>query len=143
MSDINRIRRRRAAKATTDDGQTVEIIEEIDNPVGDRMPDAVWHLLQGAGVTAANRLQDMLKPIAFKALASKDKMRLIELALSRAYGRPDAGVKRSVQVNLSATGADAVAASLERLSIATDLPEYRGASEHGAETARNDTKQEH
>ena len=128
MNRINRLRAKRLSGkgeiVEGDSGQVIDMAAQIVNPASDRMPNEVWALVQGSGVEAAHRLSEMLQPTKFNALAAKDKMRLIELAMSRAYGRPDAGVKRSVQVQLSASGNDAVAASLARLNKAADLPEY-------------------
>ena len=85
------------------------------------IPPAAWAALQEAGVAAAERLRDMLASKAFERLKAGDKARLIELALTRAYGPP---IKREMTLSLSGNVSDAVAASLSRLAAA-DLPELR------------------
>lgn len=84
------------------------------------IPDHVWNMLQEAGEEAARRLRDMLQGPAFASFKPTERTRLIELALTRAYGLP---VRRSVEVKLSSDDADAVAASL--LSLGESLPERR------------------
>ena len=89
---------------------------------------------------AAQHLVHLLDPLRFDKLSAKDQRALLDLALSRAYVRPDPGVKRSVQVQLSATGNDAVAASLARLDMRQALPEYRSPTAHNPENGDNDEK---
>ena len=74
--------------------------------------------MQSAGEAAAQRLLDLLNSPSFTSYAPSAKARLIELALTRAYGLP---VRRSIDVQLSSSDADAVAASLDALRDA--LPE--------------------
>ena len=125
MSKFKGLREKRRQQEGEQAAQVIDFVAEISNPVSDRMPDAVWQTIQGVGVEAVARLSELLQPERFNALNDRDKLRLIQLATDRAYGKADAGVKRTVQVNLSATGNDAVAASLERLNKAAHLPEYR------------------
>jgi len=86
----------------------------------DHVPAHVWHLLQAAGEVAAQRLHDILSAPSFSRLRPSEQTKLIELALTRAYGQP---VKREVRIDLSGGDADAVAASLAQ--ITGRLPEYR------------------
>jgi len=86
----------------------------------DHVPAHVWHLLQAAGEVAAQRLHDILSSPSFSRLRPSEQTKLIELALTRAYGQP---VKREVRIDLSGGDADAVAASLAH--ITGRLPEYR------------------
>lgn len=125
MNEIKTLRERRYRTATGSAREAVEIKQQIPNAANDRVPDAVWDSLQAAGVEAVERMRDMLAPVSFAAMKDADRLKLLSLALDRAYGKADAGVKRSVKVTLSADGADAVAASLARLDAATHLPEYR------------------
>lgn len=107
--------------------QVVEIKEKMSGPASsqnERIPESVWAVLQGAGAEAAERLRDMLEPSAFERLKHRDQLSLLGMALDRAYGRPDPGIKRSVEVSLSGEGNDAVAASLARLATSVTLPEY-------------------
>ncbi len=90
----------------------------FDASPGDDIPPHVWALLQEAGAKAAERLRDILGSQAFNSYAPTAKARLIELAMTRAYGLP---VKRSVNLSLSSDDADAVASSLAGLTDA--LPE--------------------
>lgn len=82
------------------------------------IPPEVWAVLQEAGERAAQRLLELLDAATFPALPAATRARLIELALTRAYGLP---VRRSISVDLSATDADAVAAAL--LDLHAALPE--------------------
>lgn len=87
------------------------------------IPPHVWNMLQEAGELAAQRLVSILKGKAFMSYAPSAQRALIELALTRAYGLP---VRKALNVNLSTSDADAVAASLADLQQA--LPEHaRGA----------------
>ncbi len=86
----------------------------------DHVPEHVWTLLQGAGELAAQRLHDLLASLAFSRRTATEQTKLIELALTRAYGQP---VKREIRLDLSNADADAVAASLSQ--ITGRLPEYR------------------
>lgn len=89
----------------------------------DGIPPHVWALLQSAGHEAAQKLLALLRSPTFSTFAPSSQARLIELALTRAYGLP---VRRSVSVNLNSDDADAVAASL--LDLADNLPERRAAA---------------
>ncbi len=142
MSDIKRLRAKKAKLSGGVTGEVIDFTSEIENPVNDRVPDAVWDMMQQAGVEATHRLAEMLEPHRFDKMQPKDQMRLISMAQDRAFGRPDAGVKRSVSVNISA-GDDAVAASLSRLDAARDLPEYRAQSGGPSDPAKSDTNGEH
>jgi hypothetical protein len=90
-------------------------------------------LLQSAGHTAAERLDELLRSSGFKRLRPSEQAKLIELALNRAYGPP---IKREMSVTLSGNVSDAVAASLARLS-AYDLPENAPKGSRGGEGADN------
>lgn len=95
---------------------------------GDVLPDAtslnadipphVWQMLQQAGETAAARLVQILQSPRFASYAPSAQRGLIELALTRAYGLP---IRKALNVNLSSSDADAVAASLS--DLAGSLPE--------------------
>lgn len=97
-------------------------------PIGEGIPPHVWAVLQQAGEVAAQRLLEILAAPSFKTLPASAQRGLLELALVRAYGLP---VRRAVNVNLSSTDADAVAASLA--DMAQHLPEVSIASEARAE----------
>ena len=132
MNEIKTLRERRYRTATGSTREAVEFKQQIPNAANDRVPDAVWNALQAAGVDAVERMRDMLAPASFAAMKDADRLKLLSLALDRAYGKADAGIKRSVKVTLSADGADAVAASLARLDAAASLPEYRGTAARAA-----------
>ena len=83
------------------------------------IPPHVWAMLQEAGEVAAHRLVQLLRSKAFLSYAPTAQKALIELALTRAYGLP---VRKALNVNLSTSDADAVAASLADLAQA--LPEH-------------------
>ena len=101
------------------------------------IPDHVWRLLGSAGEAAAVRLQHMLTDHdQWAALKQGERLRLVELAMNRAYGPP---VKREVKLT-GKLDADAVQASLSRLSDAMDLPEYRGAGSAPANAAQDGRK---
>jgi hypothetical protein len=117
-------------------------------PVSDTTPDAtpdalpapqegipphVWATLQEAGEEAAQRLLELLQPHRFNTLAGSVQRALLDLALTRAYGLP---VRRSVSLELSATDADAVAASL--IDLRASLPE-RGANRPQGDFMTQDT----
>lgn len=138
MSNFKRLREKRIESGSGRSSQVVEITQQIRNAATDRIPDDVWHVLQENGREAAHLLADQLKPHNFNSLAPKDKRALISLALERAYGKADPGIKRSVQVQLSASGNDAVAASLARLSDAMTLPEYANARQTSPDTDETD-----
>lgn len=88
------------------------------SPLGADIPPHVWHMLQQAGELAAARLVQILKSPRFAAYAPSAQRGLIELALTRAYGLP---IRKALNVNLSTSDADAVAASLA--DLAANLPE--------------------
>jgi hypothetical protein len=75
-------------------------------------------LLQRGGEVAAQRLLSILQSPSFATMPPASQRAFIDLALTRAYGLP---VRRAVNVNLSSSDADAVAASLS--DIAQHLPE--------------------
>lgn len=101
---------------------TVTVNEPLEgdllSPINPDIPPHVWSLLQQAGETAAARLVAILQSPRFPALPASSQKGLIELALTRAYGLP---IRKALNVNLSSTDADAVAASLSDLS--QSLPE--------------------
>jgi len=82
------------------------------------IPPHVWALLQESGERAAMRLLEMLSADRFQSYSAAVRARLIDLALTRAYGLP---VRRSVSVDLTSNDADAVAAALNDLT--SKLPE--------------------
>ncbi|MDJ0828135.1 MAG: hypothetical protein QNJ16_21885 [Rhodobacter sp.] len=92
------------------------VANEPDAPVttspGGDIPPHVWSLLQEAGEAAAEKLLAILTSPTFSTYAPTAQARLIELAMTRAYGLP---VRRSVNVELSSDDADAVAASIAAL----------------------------
>lgn len=88
------------------------------------IPSHVWQLLQQAGEEAAQRLNELLSSPSFHKQKTSDQVRLIELALVRAYGLP---VRRQISVELSSKDGDAIAASLS--SLADRLPERNAARE--------------
>lgn len=92
------------------------------------VPPETWAALSRAGHSAAQRLLELIEGRGWSALKPGDKARLIELALTRAYGPP---VQRTASLELRGTVSDAVADSLARLS-AVDLPET-GNAHSGAE----------
>ena len=92
---------------------------ELVGPMGQDVPPHVWTLLQEAGELAAERLVSILRGNAFMSYAPTAQKALIELALTRAYGLP---VRKALNVNLSTSDADAVAASLADLG--QNLPEH-------------------
>lgn len=93
------------------------------------IPPETWAALSRAGHSAAQRLLELIEGRGWASLKPGDKARLIELALTRAYGPP---VQRTASLELRGTVSDAVADSLARLS-AIDLPET-GDARSGAVT---------
>lgn len=93
---------------------------EPDTGLGSIPPETAA-LLRKAGHAAAEALADWLEPHKLAKLKPGERIRLVELALTRAFGPP---VKREVSVTLSGDVSDAVSASLAALS-ARDLPEMR------------------
>lgn len=83
------------------------------------VPPETWAALSKAGHSAAQRLLELIEGRGWSSLKPGDKARLIELALTRAYGPP---VQRTASLELRGTVSDAVADSLAKLS-AIDLPE--------------------
>jgi hypothetical protein len=90
----------------------------LASAIGADIPPHVWALLQEAGEAAALRLVQVLKSPAFGSYSPGAQRGLIELALTRAYGLP---IRKALNVNLSTSDSDAVAASLADLGQA--LPE--------------------
>jgi hypothetical protein len=88
------------------------------SPLGADIPPHVWNLLQQAGELAAQRLVQIIQSPRFTSYAPSAQRGLIELALTRAYGLP---VRKALNLNLSSSDADAVAASLA--DLAGNLPE--------------------
>jgi hypothetical protein len=86
--------------------------------LGADIPPHVWTMLQQAGELAAARLVQVLQSPRFAAYSPAAQRGLIELALVRAYGLP---VRKALNVNLSTSDSDAVAASLA--DLAANLPE--------------------
>jgi hypothetical protein len=86
--------------------------------LGADIPPHVWALLQQAGETAATRLVQVLQSPRFTSYAPSAQRGLIELALTRAYGLP---IRKALNLNLSTSDSDAVAASLA--DLAANLPE--------------------
>lgn len=103
-------------------------------PAAQDIPPHVWRLLQDAGEVAAQRLVQILRSPAFATYAPSAQRGLIELALTRAYGLP---VRKALNVNLTTSDADAVAASLA--DLAQNLPEHaRNAVRSGLEGLSGD-----
>lgn len=125
MRKTNRIEEIRKRYQSDDGGQVIDLSAEIQNADPERVPQHVWAVLQAAGEEAAAKLLALLRSPSFDRLSVRDQARLMTLAMDRAYGKADGGLKRSVKVHLSADGQDAVTASLERLSGAATLPEHR------------------
>lgn len=86
--------------------------------LGADIPPHVWQMLQQAGELAAGRLVQIIQSPKFEHYAPSAQRGLIELALTRAYGLP---IRKALNVNLSSSDADAVAASLS--DLASNLPE--------------------
>lgn len=76
-------------------------------------------MLQEAGELAAQRLVELLQSPRFPAYSPQAQRGLIELALTRAYGLP---IRKALNLNLSTSDADAVAASLN--DLVQNLPEH-------------------
>jgi len=89
----------------------------VASPSND-IPPHVWSLLAEAGEQAAVRLLEALRSPRWSSYAPTSQARLIELAMVRAYGLP---VRRSIDVTLTSSDADAVAQSLAALT--QSLPE--------------------
>jgi hypothetical protein len=100
-----------------DSDTTADAVTLMATEGGD-IPAHVWEALQQAGELAAGRLREILASPKFSQFAPTAQARLIELALTRAYGLP---IKRSLSVNLSSGDTDAIAASL--LGLGDALPE--------------------
>lgn len=95
------------------------------------IPAATWAMIQQAGHKAAGRLLELLDGREWSKLKAGDKLRLVELAMNRAYGPP---IKREQRLELRGDVSDAVAASLAKLS-SFDLPELRArATQRAAES---------
>ena len=108
----------------------------IDNALKDRIPDHLWSLVQEIGEHALNRLFEIVSSPTFYKYRGSDQTKLLMMAIERAYGKPDAPVRKSVNLNLSSSDNDAVNAALARLSDNVDLPEYT----HTAQNARHRPK---
>jgi hypothetical protein len=111
----NRRRSKLDAKSAPSKPTPADAVPDVEG-----IPPHVWNLLQQAGDEAAQRLLELLQPVAFSKLAGSVQRSLLDLAFTRAYGLP---VRRSLNVDLSSTDADAVAASLQ--ALADTLPERR------------------
>ena len=101
------------------DGLDGEVVAMNNGALGADIPPHVWALLQSAGEIAAQRLVQVLKSPAFSTYAPSAQRGLIELALTRAYGLP---IRKALNVTLTSSDSDAVAASLADLS--NSLPEH-------------------
>lgn len=108
--------------------------------LGADIPPHVWNLLQQAGELAAARLVQVIQSPRFASYAPSAQRGLIELALTRAYGLP---VRKALNVNLSTSDSDAVAASLA--DLAANLPENaRSAVREAIDgVSRGDTGEKH
>ena len=117
----------------------VEIIQPDDDKAASMaqqapdIPPHVWQMLQTAGEEAAAQLLELLRSPKFKTFRPSEQRSLIDLALTRAYGLP---VKRSINVDLTSTDADAVAASL--LGLHDQLPERRSPAPNSPDSAKSD-----
>jgi len=107
----------------------VEVMATSASPAPAGIPPAAWDDICAAGAAAAQRLRHLLEHgPAWARLPATTQARLIELALTRAYGAP---VAKTLNLSLSSSDADAVAASLA--GFAASLPE------HGPRPARPET----
>ena len=111
----------------------------IENALKDRIPDHLWSLVQEIGEHALNRLFEIVSSSSFHRYKGSDQTKLLAMALERAYGKPDAPVRKSLSLNLNTSDSDAVNAALARLSDTATLPEYQS-SEPQAENARHRPK---
>ena len=98
-----------------------KIVSIVPSP-NEKIPNHVWTILSECGETAAERLQEMLTDRHFHGLRGSDKANLIRMAFEYAYGKPDAPLKRSVNLNLSSDSTDAVQAAMAKLAAA--VPAY-------------------
>jgi len=92
----------------------------------EKIPAHVWRKLSDCGEKAAERLCEMLSDEKFHKLRGSDKTNLIRMAFEYAYGKPDAPLKRSVNLNLSSDNSDAVQSAMAKLAAA--VPEYDAAT---------------
>jgi len=90
----------------------------------ERIPDHVWRKLARSGDSAASRLEAMLRENNFKRLKGSEQIALIRLGLEYAFGKPEAPVKRVLNVSASDSD-DAVFAAMQRLAAKALLPEYK------------------
>ena len=111
-------------------GGELSVVQEfkptsIENALKDRIPDHLWSLVQEIGEHGLNRLFEIISSPTFYKYKGSDQTKLLAMAIERAYGKPDAPIRKSVNLNLSSSDTDAVNAALSRLSDNVDLPEYR------------------
>lgn len=99
--------------------------DSVDAPppadMPEHVPAHVWHLLQRSGEKAAEKLLDILTSASWAKLPTATQLRVIDLALTRAYGPP---IKREVSVALTGKVSDATSDALAAMS-GQPLPEYR------------------
>lgn len=98
-----------------------KVVSIVPSP-NEKIPDKVWKILSGCGEKAADRLQEMLASEHFHNLRGSDKTNLIRMAFEYAYGKPDAPLKRSVNLNLSSSNTDAIQSAM--LKLANAVPDY-------------------
>jgi hypothetical protein len=113
--------------------QDDESLDANDMPIPfakhERIPEAVYKKIQEAGKLAVDKLVGVLKdPAEFAKFKPTEKLAAIRLAMDRAYGLPDAGVKRQITVTMNPGSRDAIQASLDNLTKAK-FPELRGVIE--------------
>ena len=103
------------------DPAPLDVIPLTDNML---IPHDVWQLMQQNGQLATTRLNEMLQAHNFYRLKGSEQTRLIALAQDRAYGKSDAGIKRTIKTTVSVQMRDATAQTLAKLDVRASLPEY-------------------
>lgn len=63
------------------------------------VPDHIWDQFQDLGELAVGHMKRLLTDPRFPHLAIKDQTRVMDMALSRAYGSPDGSVRRNLHVH--------------------------------------------
>lgn len=99
--------------------------DDLSRKLDMRIPDEVWLVLQECGEMAAQRLHEILSSPKFARYRPHEQIRVIELALMRAYGSSEA---------VWSIPHPQKAGSLERNAIShladlVDLPEFRNRPE--------------
>ena len=100
---------------------------DVSNPRGrPPMPKDVKEAIQRAGRVAAQRMEELLEAERFAGLDQKVQVRLIEVALQRAYGKPSVEEPRHLEVSGNVDHGHAFSIK-EILLRAGDFPEFRNA----------------